>query len=923
MFAFEKSQVGMLLKRQPFPALGGIAWAVAGDIKWAPYRMPLQEYLRWHHDEYYPFLWELLDEKFGSRNDYRLWRLIAKPLYPSKYSAQWACVFDTALNALESTETVVVWGALAVLSGFLTSKRLRGVFPDESSRVEIAKRCEQRIYAGLAPVQGGEVGCALIKALAWGAVQQAQYEHGRASTLDDSGEFLDRIERSLGEADQDWKPGGTLRVGQALEREQASGRVVAPYDAIELEMRVAEALFKARAVARSTVRAFDERADQLLQRAALLAFSSWRLTRSLRNGEERFQRKNPTYVPKYKIQSLQRNEMAALKRLGEALRDAGYHLDAALAAWLLLTLLSDELLHDPEFRNVGTQLASGVRNAGLSIPARFARSREENRARAKHRRAKTPDGDQVSQRLDPLRLRLAEEKKTDARWREIQRLEAGAFSDVFGALARVVDMRKELRGDVAALRAAFGLARRYGRLREAAQVAGYLQLSENELLDLAHSIKRALQLTLFAADHDTHAEWRDTLRGSWTQLPNRWALSGDEILVLHEVLLGRYPSILRNAGPSVSRMIALKLYNQLDDEVIREFLDVGPSAFRRGPATVTIHRLRSSLQTIALGSLGRPVCVSVARLNDDSVSVIAVGSAAERVEEISLPGIRTAPADVRTTYSQWRLRSRSLNIPWHSSLRKLSSTIVQLVERMDPACRWLVLALEPDLASLPWTYMVSSSGARNLVVSLVPSLSWLAKAIEHTYDTESVTETLALKISCETDLSAVAERIKRDAGTLRRLTGSCGIVLGHGQKTDSGIPAVTMGSGVISLEEWLNLAAHRVLVVHSCHSGRVSQSLPSDLGGLPGVALSIGCRVFIAPVTEVSPGAAIALHDELAREEGPVEIGLRYLAATQRHSHTSLYNIYGLANEPLNCAAQGRPDLSEPRPASHSFGVHI
>jgi hypothetical protein len=458
-FDFEKSYVGILLSVRPFPTLGEIAWAVASDIKWAPWPMPPEEYLRWHDEEYYPFLWDLLDEKFGNRFDYRLWRLIAKSDYPSKYSTQWPSVFATALEAVKSPEDVIVWGAFAVLSGFLTSKRLRKQFPDKESLATIATQCEQKLLAGLDPVRGGEVGCALIEILTWSAIQQAQHEFGQVFTLDAAKGFFDRLERSLCKADPNRQPGGIVFVGEALKREQTSGRVVAPYDDVELQVRLAEALFKARAVARSTVRVLDEQADQLLKRAGLLAFSSWRFTRSLRIGEEKFQRENPTYVPKYDTAALRRNEMVALKRLGQALRDTGYDLDVAFTAWLLLTLLPDELLTHPEFRNIGTQLAGVVRNAGLTVPARFARPKEENRRRAKHYAEisiiQTGEEQSVTsteranaggkpERVDPFDLRLAEQQKTDARWQETQRIEKSAFRDPFGALARVVDRRREL-----------------------------------------------------------------------------------------------------------------------------------------------------------------------------------------------------------------------------------------------------------------------------------------------------------------------------------------------------------------------------------------------------------------------------------------------------------------------------------------------
>jgi hypothetical protein len=108
---------------------------------------------------------------------------------------------------------------------------------------------------------------------------------------------------------------------------------------------------------------------------------------------------------------------------------------------------------------------------------------------------------------------------------------------------------------------------------------------------------------------------------------------------------------------------------------------------------------------------------------------------------------------------------------------------------------------------------------------------------------------------------------------------------------------VTLGKRTMIVSNWLDMAAHRVLVVHSCHGGRVSHSFPSDLGGLPGISLSLGCHLFLAPVTEVPPDAALALHEELSRKDGPAEIGLRYINAIRRNSAAALYNLYGFANE--------------------------
>jgi hypothetical protein len=654
----------------------------------------------------------------------------------------------------------------------------------------------------------------------------------------------------------------------------------------------------------------------LLKRAALFAFSSWRFTRSLRIGEEQFQRKNPAFDHRYSVTSLRRQELVALRRLGQALRDAGYYLDASFAAWLLLALLPDELMDDPGFRQIGDDLAGTLRGAGLAVPSRFVLSKKERNDRAnKHPDisiardgevrvtdlSDTADKEGAEEHSDPLRRRLELEKKTDVRWQEINRLETDQSNDPFGTLARVVKRRKELTEDVKALRAAFGLCLRYSRLKESAQVATCLQLNENELLDLAHSVKRALQLNLLAVDPGRHIEWREVLRASWTQLPNRAAMNEDAVLALHEVLLGRYPSIVRDAGSDIARSLALKLYNQLDDEDLRELIDVGARAFRRGLSTVTIETLQRSLKAIEDGPLGAPICVSVARLSDDSVSMIAIAPGEYEKVDIALPGIGEAPASVRSTYVHWLRhdpdRILKVRVPWHSSLEKLGEAIVHLTSRRHPSRRWVALALEPDLASLPWASLLDA-GARKLIVTLMPSLSWFARAIDPArHKEDATTRGVSIIISRDEDLSLVASRIQRDTGLLRELIGSCGVVLGHGRMTDKGGILVAAENGEVTVDRWLNLAGRRVLIVHSCHSGRVSQSFPSDLGGVPGLALSLGCRLFLAPVTEVPPGAAVALHDELVRQDGAPEIGLRYLAAIQNYPAASLYNMYGFANE--------------------------
>lgn len=89
--------------------------------------------------------------------------------------------------------------------------------------------------------------------------------------------------------------------------------------------------------------------------------------------------KNANFIPDYSAYSLRRDELIALKRLVQALRDAGLYSQGAYAACLLLNLVPKELLSDPEFVNIGSYVGAMIRDVGLEVPAPFKRSRDENR----------------------------------------------------------------------------------------------------------------------------------------------------------------------------------------------------------------------------------------------------------------------------------------------------------------------------------------------------------------------------------------------------------------------------------------------------------------------------------------------------------------------------------------------------------------
>jgi hypothetical protein len=447
------------------------------------------------------------------------------------------------------------------------------------------------------------------------------------------------------------------------------------------------------------------------------------------------------------------------------------------------------------------------------------------------------------------------------------------------------------------LRAAYKLCLKYGKLKEAFRLCEHFRPTKDEVLELVYSVKRALQLNPFAMNSKLHFEWLNILRTLWLSLSDSSKCEASETLMFHEILLGRYPTIVRSIHRDDARALALRLYNRLEDSELRDAMDVGARAFRQGPAVATVAEMQTVLRRSSTSALGIPVWISLAKLGKDALSLIAVAAGRDVVsKQITIPGVFDAVEEAESAIQLATLRSdrgRS-EIAWPDELGLLCREIVSLAQEASPSCAWVMLATEPEFASIPWNGLGSSRIAPVMLLSLMPSFSWAVTA-KQTYDPS---EGVNFRFSDDPDLVNARLRIEVDREPLKMSLGSVSVVLGHGKRTAEGIPSIAVEGGtVLTLHDWLDLSARRVLVVHSCHSGRVDRSFPSDLGGLPGFALAAGCHSVLAPVTSVPLVGALTLHEELARWTGAQEIGLRYIAALRRDPAVALYNLYGFANE--------------------------
>ena len=154
------------------------------------------------------------------------------------------------------------------------------------------------------------------------------------------------------------------------------------------------------------------------------------------------------------------------------------------------------------------------------------------------------------------------------------------------------------------------------------------------------------------------------------------------------------------------------------------------------------------------------------------------------------------------------------------------------------------------------------------------------------------------------EISALYDRLRTEVDRVRIAHTTAGasvaVVLGHGTwdpKTET--TSVVAPEAPISWEKWLEIACHRVVVIHACSAGASAHQFLGDIGGLPSIMLGQKCRLFAAPVAEVEPLTATVLQEALTADTND-SIGSRYLRAIKIDPNVALYNLWGFASEMLN-----------------------
>jgi hypothetical protein len=384
-------------------------------------------------------------------------------------------------------------------------------------------------------------------------------------------------------------------------------------------------------------------------------------------------------------------------------------------------------------------------------------------------------------------------------------------------------------------------------------------------------------------------------------------ITATERLALHEILMGRFLSIKENMSEEAAHILTEKYHGIVDITDLRAFYDDSPEIHRRGPGLINANNLASFVAHFADSKVGCPVHISAYAVSNEYSFVVIGSDGHVKYDQILFWDLLAEAQKLKKSYKTWfRIPNTGdyQQVPWGEGLVSFAQTILKLAQKCDSNFHWIVLSLDPELASLPWQHLFLHLGRkllnREIIISLTPNLGWAPLAYRETTDFTNTAPRLRLSEEDDENIRNLKTHIYEHITAIHNYPLNATIVLGHGKWIEGdSFPKVTVGEDTLSINEWTEMADSCLVVLHSCHSGRTQPHFLGDYGALPGLILGLGSRVLCAPIAEVPPIAAEVLNKHLFQPDGQKEIGLRYLAAIKRVPAISLYNLYGMAGEPI------------------------
>jgi hypothetical protein len=881
------------------------------------------------------------DRRFGGRADYRLWRCAVVPRHARRgnlsldshtpLSAIWADWHVQARLGAEAADPEVFWSTIALAPELIQAIVERKQELEFQRLLKIAVHLHERLTSEIEPLASCSASCGIAAAIFTMQYFLLRQHTPQGVTPIEVEQCLEELRRWFKHADPNWDPPRKVNTAQVQRERKGESRLRPNQDIYEFDA-LTRTLSAVPSFVWKNMPILDSRSIVLRRTSCGFAYSAWRTMRSRRIWETEFQRKNgltSTRQSKQARRAAFLREFESVRSLSTALRDAENYLESAKVMYLLLRVIPDELVDDPEILDRLRRrwvYFLHMKEAGLEVDNRF--SDIEQFAAEQELFEEHPEGEPVPPNIQGFHQVLERDQRSYTAWNVILDDIPGRPKERLKAYLRRA-MRTLAIGEHVhspeLLQAGYALARRYGYIRSAGQILhravhlNAFELNKKHIIDFVHCVRRCMSLDPFGMHFPTAVEWQNLTLDACAKLydqhrgENGW-FSPTEKLWIHETLIGRTHTHHRSLSyDSASRLYrkAAGIYSITD---LRNFYDREYDFLTRPFGVATSDKIAEYCASHKNSTLGAPVFVSMLCMRtvlslaivDKYRSVLSAEiRAANLLEELDNLSVQ---ADFWFKATDVPFREQ---IEWPNTLKQVGHAILDLASRCDGSARVLILSVEPELAHLPWQHLISACAtertnsehvaAPSYLVSLVPNASTITV---NKPGRDGLQRGLQTTISTDTDdaISQVVQAIDRTvlAGAVYTSTR---IVLGHGQAANgSPLPLISLGDGrrLQTIEEWMEIVRSRHVVLHCCHSGRTEPIFMRELGGLPGIALALGTTVLLAPASEVAASSAVALQESLF--EGTSSIGEAYVKAIARDPGACLYNCFGDPYESLTGA---------------------
>lgn len=878
-------------------------------------------------------IYQKYDQALRARPDYRLWRLHMQPHY--SYRRPWLYDIQVAgaelgdppqsqllRTCVESDDPLVQWSTVAIMPQLVDQSNTRPPNISEDDIFDMLARVYGRLRFEFIPLDLCPASCGMAMFYLIMSYQHALHQRGVRISADECRDLVDAVIKALKLTDPSWSPGSKPDL-RSLERERrGTGRLAPAHDAHE-HIRFAEVLYRLRPAISESISGWNPITETLLVDGYLLSATAWLAARSFRISEIKQQKRKGFFgddSSKNKRRDAFKQEMRALLMAGLAARDAGEYLASSRMIYWYLKTIPDEFADErwvqselEDRRGFFRYVGEGGLHKDDRFPERTSASLDERlegwrmawdaareKARMANRIIYPDDGEDVT----GLVLHMSHDMRTLPEWQVLLTEVSAEGRRHWGYLLTIEHNIADsgFKTSPEAMAAAFRLALRYGHVRSAGKILARSEfpLTPAHIVEFMHAVRKTTQLDPFGMRLDYLDAWQRLIVSGCKKIiddDGEDCIPINERLWLHETLVNRTITLYGNLPRVASAVLYRSSAGLIAGPHLRDFYEEEYDFARRTPGVANVETISNYLSEVT-GSFGRnPVAISIVRLGD-YLSIFAVGKQGDPIAIIE----RGAPTDEdlagimegATEWFKYPDIDYEDQVYWTHSMQKLASVALKVARHLDEDCDTLFIAGESWLFQLPLQHLFAVNGGEDVLISLTPNLSSLPRSRWRWGDEEED----PVEIYSTEDDPEMRDLVRQvadvNSACRNEIDTSVVTIIGHGSPGDeTGLPQVRIGNGrtIRTASDWIDVLKGDFTLIHSCHLGSSVPILLRDMGGVVGLAFSLGCRTFLAPVTEVFTDTAAFLHKQLMTGSGT--IGDAYMEALGEVGEVSLYTLYG------------------------------